>query len=117
MILAFIPAEIRPNTLNTMTAFAVRRVDVSRDYPLNVIMAFQTGGLLSDVFLHLVPHSFLGESQGPDVRFVLVEEKRNILVGSVPVTRARPVAHNLTLFTLLSEKACDIYWLRRLFRE
>ncbi|KIJ52518.1 hypothetical protein M422DRAFT_58669 [Sphaerobolus stellatus SS14] len=62
MILAFIPAQISPNTLNTMTAFA-------------------TGGLLSDVFLHLVPHSFLGESQGSEVKFVLVEGKRNILVG------------------------------------
>ncbi|KAF8591051.1 Zinc/iron permease [Ramaria rubella] len=62
MILAFIPAQIKPNTLNTMTAFA-------------------TGGLLSDVFLHLVPHSFLGESQGVEAKFVLVEEKRNILVG------------------------------------
>ncbi|KAH9972064.1 ZIP zinc transporter-domain-containing protein [Lactifluus volemus] len=61
-ILAFIPAEINPNTLNTMTAFA-------------------TGGLLSDVFLHLVPHSFLGEHQDGAVHFVMVEEKRNILVG------------------------------------
>ncbi|EIN04062.1 ZIP-like iron-zinc transporter [Punctularia strigosozonata HHB-11173 SS5] len=63
-ILAFIPAQISSNTLNTMTAFA-------------------TGGLLSDVFLHLVPHSFMGEpSEGDDgVRFVMVEEKRNILVG------------------------------------
>lgn len=41
----------------------------------------QTGGLLSDVFLHLVPHSFMGESTGSGVRFVMVEEKRNILVG------------------------------------
>ncbi|KIM40610.1 hypothetical protein M413DRAFT_19216 [Hebeloma cylindrosporum] len=61
-ILAFIPAEIHADTLNTMTAFA-------------------TGGLLSDVFLHLVPHSFMGESTGSGVRFVMVEEKRNILVG------------------------------------
>ncbi|KAI0346516.1 Zinc/iron permease [Trametopsis cervina] len=61
-ILAFIPAEINPNTLNTMTAFA-------------------TGGLLSDVFLHLVPHSFMGEHQDGGVHFVMVEEKRNILVG------------------------------------
>ncbi|KAF8910557.1 ZIP zinc transporter-domain-containing protein [Gymnopilus junonius] len=61
-ILAFIPAEINANTLNTMTAFA-------------------TGGLLSDVFLHLVPHSFMGESTSPGVHFVMVEEKRNILVG------------------------------------
>ncbi|KAJ7455250.1 ZIP-like iron-zinc transporter [Mycena galericulata] len=61
-ILAFIPAQINPNTLNTMTAFA-------------------TGGLLSDVFLHLVPHSFMGEHQEPGVQFVMVEEKRNILIG------------------------------------
>ncbi|KZT73638.1 Zinc/iron permease [Daedalea quercina L-15889] len=61
-ILAFIPAQINANTLNTMTAFA-------------------TGGLLSDVFLHLVPHSFMGEHQGGGVHFVMVEEKRNILIG------------------------------------
>ncbi|KAI0321796.1 Zinc/iron permease [Amylostereum chailletii] len=61
-ILAFIPAQINRNTLNTMTAFA-------------------TGGLLSDVFLHLVPHAFVGEHQGDAVHFVMVEEKRNILVG------------------------------------
>ena len=43
----------------------------------------QTGGLLSDVFLHLVPHSFMGEPGEGDggVRFVMVEEKRNILIG------------------------------------
>ncbi|KAJ8693102.1 hypothetical protein PTI98_010348 [Pleurotus ostreatus] len=62
LILAFIPAQINPETLNTMTAFA-------------------TGGLLSDVFLHLVPHSFVGEHQDDGVHFVMVEEKRNILVG------------------------------------
>ncbi|KAI0300856.1 Zinc/iron permease [Russula brevipes] len=61
-ILAFIPAQINRNTLNTMTAFA-------------------TGGLLSDVFLHLVPHSFLGEHQDGGIHFVMVEEKRNILIG------------------------------------
>jgi zinc transporter 7 len=61
-ILAFIPERVNGDTLNTMTAFA-------------------TGGLLSDVFLHLVPHSFMGENQGSGVRFVMVEDKRNILVG------------------------------------
>ncbi|KAF9450077.1 ZIP-like iron-zinc transporter [Macrolepiota fuliginosa MF-IS2] len=61
-ILAFIPAEINGDTLNTMTAFA-------------------TGGLLSDVFLHLVPHSFMGEHQDSGAHFVMVEEKRNILIG------------------------------------
>jgi zinc transporter 7 len=43
--------------------------------------AFATGGLLSDVFLHLVPHSFMGEHQDPGVHFVMMEEKRNILIG------------------------------------
>ncbi|KAL4072708.1 Zinc/iron permease [Scleroderma yunnanense] len=61
-ILAFIPAEINADTLNTMTAFA-------------------TGGLLSDVFLHLVPHSFMGEHQDAGAHFVMVDEKRNILIG------------------------------------
>ncbi|KAG6840580.1 hypothetical protein C0991_005720 [Blastosporella zonata] len=61
-ILAFIPAEIHADTLNTMTAFA-------------------TGGLLSDAFLHLIPHAFMGEHQGHGVHFVMVEEKRNILIG------------------------------------
>lgn len=61
-ILAFIPAEINGNTLNTMTAFA-------------------TGGLLSDVFLHLIPHSFMGEHQEGGVPVIMVEEKRNILIG------------------------------------
>ncbi|KAJ3782824.1 Zinc/iron permease [Lentinula aff. detonsa] len=61
-ILAFIPAKISSDTLNTMTAFA-------------------TGGLLSDVFLHLVPHSFHGEHQDSGVHFIMVEEKKNILTG------------------------------------
>ncbi|KAF9267967.1 Zip-domain-containing protein [Marasmius fiardii PR-910] len=61
-ILAFIPAEIGGDTLNTMTAFA-------------------TGGLLSDVFLHLVPHSFMGEHQDLGAHLIMIEEKRNILIG------------------------------------
>lgn len=44
-------------------------------------LALQTGGLLSDVFLHLVPHSFMGEHQDRGAHFVMVEEKRNILIG------------------------------------
>jgi solute carrier family 39 (zinc transporter), member 7 len=36
MILAFIPAEIRPNTLNTMTAFAVRPTPCDTPYYLNL---------------------------------------------------------------------------------
>jgi hypothetical protein len=34
----------------------------------------QTGGLLSDVFLHLIPHSFMGENQGTEVRVVMVDD-------------------------------------------
>ncbi len=53
------------------------------------MIAFATGGLLGDVCLHLIPHAFLGESGagGGDasaadaVRFVMVEEKRNIILG------------------------------------
>lgn len=43
----------------------------------------QTGGLLSDVFLHLIPHAFLGEHQDSNAHFVMVEDKRNILIGFV----------------------------------
>jgi zinc transporter 7 len=49
------------------------------------MIAFATGGLLGDVCLHLIPHSFMSESGGSasigGVRVVLVEEKRNILIG------------------------------------
>ncbi|EJU04886.1 Zinc/iron permease [Dacryopinax primogenitus] len=61
-ILAFIPAEISPSTLNVMSAFA-------------------TGGLLSDVMLHLVPHSFMGEHTDDGVHLLMIEERRNILIG------------------------------------
>ncbi|KZV80495.1 hypothetical protein EXIGLDRAFT_780885 [Exidia glandulosa HHB12029] len=42
-----------------------------------------TGGLLSDVLLHLVPHRFTGGSQAPGARFILVNEKCNMLIGLV----------------------------------
>jgi len=45
------------------------------------MIAFATGGLLGDVFLHLVPHSFFGEGEGEAGRTVLVEGKRNIVIG------------------------------------
>ncbi|WVW80386.1 hypothetical protein I302_102367 [Kwoniella bestiolae CBS 10118] len=63
-ILLAVPATLEPSSLNTMIAFA-------------------TGGLLGDVFLHLVPHSFFGEGHGEDgaSRSVEVEEKRNIVIG------------------------------------
>lgn len=62
-ILLAVPATLEPSSLNTMIAFA-------------------TGGLLGDVFLHLVPHSFFGEgADGCHGRSILVDEKRNIVVG------------------------------------
>ncbi|KIO20440.1 hypothetical protein M407DRAFT_220618 [Tulasnella calospora MUT 4182] len=62
ILLAFIPSEISPSTMNIMTAFAA-------------------GGLLSDVFVHLIPHSFMGGEEHGGVQFILVEEKRNVLIG------------------------------------
>ncbi|KAL7423706.1 hypothetical protein Q5752_001288 [Cryptotrichosporon argae] len=60
-ILLAVPATLEPSSLNTMIAFA-------------------TGGLLGDVFLHLVPHAFFGEGADRAGPFV-VEEKRNIIIG------------------------------------
>ncbi|KAK9368763.1 ZIP zinc transporter-domain-containing protein [Lipomyces kononenkoae] len=63
LILALIPPNIDPSSLSILVAFAV-------------------GGLLGDVFFHLMPQTFLGESHDPThVRFVLVEEHRNSLLG------------------------------------
>ncbi|TYJ55737.1 hypothetical protein B9479_003513 [Cryptococcus floricola] len=64
-ILLAVPATLDPTSLNTMISFA-------------------TGGLLGDVFLHLVPHAFFGEGHGDGedgVKSVVVEEKRNIVIG------------------------------------
>ncbi|OCF32914.1 solute carrier family 39 (zinc transporter), member 7 [Kwoniella heveanensis BCC8398] len=61
-ILLAVPATLEPSSLNTMISFA-------------------TGGLLGDVFLHLVPHSFFGEGHEEGGRSVVVEEKRNIVIG------------------------------------
>ncbi|WWC60553.1 uncharacterized protein I303_103127 [Kwoniella dejecticola CBS 10117] len=66
-ILLAVPATLEPSSLNTMISFA-------------------TGGLLGDVFLHLVPHSFFGEGHGDadgcdSGRSIVVEEKRNIVIG------------------------------------
>ncbi|KAF3915062.1 hypothetical protein ABW21_db0205115 [Orbilia brochopaga] len=61
-ILALVPANIDPSSLTVMVAFAV-------------------GGLLGDVFFHLMPQTFMGEGHEDMVRFVMVEEKRNTLLG------------------------------------
>jgi zinc transporter 7 len=46
------------------------------------MIAFATGGLLGDVFLHLVPHSFFGEeTEDSEHKAILVEGKRNIVIG------------------------------------
>lgn len=62
LLLALIPPDIRPSSLKIMVAFAV-------------------GGLLGDVFLHLLPQVFFGEEGGAGLRFVPVDEKRNIVLG------------------------------------
>ncbi|KAG0370580.1 hypothetical protein BGZ54_005648 [Gamsiella multidivaricata] len=60
LLLYFVPPDIKPESLNTLVAFAV-------------------GGLLGDVFLHLLPHSFLGEVHSGDL--VTANEKKNVVVG------------------------------------
>jgi zinc transporter 7 len=61
-ILYFVPPDIQPSSLNSLVSFAV-------------------GGLLGDVFLHLLPHSFLGENNDNEVHFVQVEEQKNVVIG------------------------------------
>ncbi|KAG0198625.1 hypothetical protein BGX28_007948 [Mortierella sp. GBA30] len=60
LLLYFVPPDIKPESLNTLVAFAV-------------------GGLLGDVFLHLLPHSFMGEVETGDL--VTANEKKNVVVG------------------------------------
>ncbi|OAX81223.1 hypothetical protein ACJ72_04439 [Emergomyces africanus] len=61
-LLALCPPNIDPSSLSVMVAFAV-------------------GGLLGDTLFHLLPEIFLGEDSPENVRFVLVEPNRNILLG------------------------------------
>ena len=61
-ILLLVPSTLEPSSLNTMIAFA-------------------TGGLLGDVFLHLVPHAFFGEGNESAGKIVRIEEKKNIVIG------------------------------------
>lgn len=61
-ILALIPALIDPSSLLLLVSFAV-------------------GGLLGDVFLHLLPQVFLGEPLENLAALVLVDEKRNTVLG------------------------------------
>lgn len=62
-LLALIPPNINPSSLNTLVSFAI-------------------GGLLGDVFLHLLPQTFVGEvHEGAGARFLVVDERRNTILG------------------------------------
>ena len=61
-LLALCPPNIDPSSLSLMVAFAV-------------------GGLMGDTIFHLLPEIFLGEVEGEEVKFVLVEPNRNLLLG------------------------------------
>ncbi|KAK3058457.1 hypothetical protein LTR09_000021 [Extremus antarcticus] len=61
-LLALVPTDVDPGSLIIMVAFAV-------------------GGLLGDVFFHLMPEIFLGEVPEGEVRAVLVEPNKNLLLG------------------------------------
>ncbi|TAQ86788.1 hypothetical protein B7494_g4875 [Chlorociboria aeruginascens] len=61
-LLALCPPNIDPSSLSVMVAFAV-------------------GGLLGDTLFHLLPEIFLGEDELHQVKFVLVEPNRNLLLG------------------------------------
>lgn len=63
-LLALIPPNINPASLNTLVSFAI-------------------GGLLGDVFLHLLPQTFVGEvpDDGASARFIVVDMRRNTVLG------------------------------------
>ena len=45
------------------------------------MVAFAVGGLLGDTIFHLLPEIFLGETSADHARFVLVDQKKNLLLG------------------------------------
>ncbi|KAF3009753.1 hypothetical protein E8E13_009473 [Curvularia kusanoi] len=61
-LLALCPPNIDPSSLSVMVAFAV-------------------GGLLGDTLFHLLPEIFLGEDEPENVKFVMVEPNKNLLLG------------------------------------
>ncbi|GME70442.1 unnamed protein product [[Candida] boidinii] len=61
-ILALIPANINVSSLSLLVSFAI-------------------GGLLGDVFLHLLPQTFVGEPLEHNASFVLVDCRRNCILG------------------------------------
>ncbi|KAF2858230.1 Zinc/iron permease, partial [Piedraia hortae CBS 480.64] len=62
LLLALCPTDIDASSLNTMVAFAV-------------------GGLLGDTLFHLLPEIFLGEVAPGQVKAVLVDPSKNLLLG------------------------------------
>jgi len=54
------------------------------------MIAFATGGLLGDVFLHLVPHAFFGEGDHDGNRTIVIDEQRNIIIGYVTIAVLHP---------------------------
>lgn len=61
LLLYFVPPDINTGSLNVLVSFAV-------------------GGLLGDVFLHLLPHAFLGEHTEENA-VVVVDNQKNVLIG------------------------------------
>ena len=45
------------------------------------MVAFAVGGLLGDTIFHLLPEIFLGEDPPDEVRFVMLEPNKNLLLG------------------------------------
>ncbi|RCH94152.1 hypothetical protein CU097_013303 [Rhizopus azygosporus] len=48
---------------------------------LNVLVSFAVGGLLGDVFLHLLPHAFLGEHTEENA-VITIDNQKNVLIGT-----------------------------------
>lgn len=65
LILALIPANIEVSSLSLLVSFAI-------------------GGLLGDVFLHLLPETFMGQSVDlvvGDNIYILVDDRKNVVLG------------------------------------
>lgn len=76
---------------------------------LNTMISFATGGLLGDVCLHLIPHSFMGEPtmqevESGGVRLIVVDEKRNVIIG-VRGTSSRQRWTKLVVHTWLESRS------------
>jgi zinc transporter 7 len=66
---------------NLLLALIPANIDMSS---LSLLVSFAIGGLLGDVFLHLLPETFTGQSVdlvvGNDV-YVLVDDRKNVVLG------------------------------------